>query len=78
MTSLCLLLLGIQSSRWLGVAQVLPRIVVESQKVCITLLFMRIESEEPGCPWWYLGRIRVERDSALCGLLNGDVGNLCG
>jgi hypothetical protein len=22
-------------------------------------------------------RIRVERDSALCELLNGDVGNLC-
>jgi hypothetical protein len=23
-------------------------------------------------------RIRVERDLALCGLLNGDIGNLCG
>jgi hypothetical protein len=26
----------------------------------------------------HLGRIRVERDSAFCELLNGDVGNLCG
>jgi hypothetical protein len=24
------------------------------------------------------GRIRVERDPALCEILNGDVGNLCG
>jgi hypothetical protein len=45
MTSLCLLLLGIQSPRWLGVARELPRIVVESQKVCISLLFVGIGSE---------------------------------
>jgi hypothetical protein len=45
---LCLLLLGIQSPRWLGVTQELPRVVVESQKVCIALLFMVIDSEEPG------------------------------
>jgi hypothetical protein len=43
MTSLCLLLLGIQSPRWL--IWQLPRIVVESQKVCIVLLFMGIDSE---------------------------------
>jgi hypothetical protein len=75
---LCLLLLGIQSPRWLGIAQELPRIVVESQKVCITLLFVGIDIEESGWPWWQLGSIRVERDPTLCGFLNGDVGNLCG
>jgi hypothetical protein len=40
-----LLLLGIQSPRWLGVARELPRIVVESQEVCIALLFVGIDSE---------------------------------
>jgi hypothetical protein len=45
MTSLCLLLLGIQSPRRLGVARELPRIVVESQEVCIALLFVGIDSE---------------------------------
>jgi hypothetical protein len=43
--SLCLLLLRIQSPRWLGVAQELLRIVVESRKVCIALLSMGIDSE---------------------------------
>jgi hypothetical protein len=38
--------LGIQSPIWLGVARELPRIVVESQDVCIALLFMGIDSEE--------------------------------
>jgi hypothetical protein len=75
---LCLLLLGIQSPIWLGIARELLRIVVESQKICIALLFVGIDSEELGWPWWQLGRIRVERDPGLCGLLNGDVGNLCG
>jgi hypothetical protein len=45
MTSLCLLLLGIQSRRRLGVTWELLRIVVESQEVCIALLFVRIDSE---------------------------------
>jgi hypothetical protein len=45
MTSLCLLLLGIQSSKLLGVVRELSRIVVESQEVCIVLLFMAIDSE---------------------------------
>jgi hypothetical protein len=36
-----------------------------------------IDGEEPGWPWWQLGRIRVERDTTLCGLLNGEVGNIC-
>jgi hypothetical protein len=35
----------IQSSRRLGAALELPRIVVESQEVCITLLFVGIDSE---------------------------------
>jgi hypothetical protein len=45
MTSLCLLLLEIQSPRWLGVAREFPRIVVESREVCIALLFVEIDSE---------------------------------
>jgi hypothetical protein len=45
MILLYLLLLGIQSPRWLGVIRELPRIVVESQKVCIILLFVGINSE---------------------------------
>jgi hypothetical protein len=40
-----LLLLGIQSRRWLGVARELPRIMVESQEVCVTLHFVGIDSE---------------------------------
>jgi hypothetical protein len=49
MTLLCFLLLGIQSPRWLGIARELPRIVVESQEVCIALLFVRIDSEHRVC-----------------------------
>jgi hypothetical protein len=45
MILLYLLLLGIQSPRWLGVIRELSRIVVESQKVCIILLFVGIDSE---------------------------------
>jgi hypothetical protein len=45
MTSLCLLLLGIQSPRQLGVTRELPRIVVESREVCIALLIVGIDSE---------------------------------
>jgi hypothetical protein len=45
MTLLRLLLLGIQSPIWLGVARELPRIVVKSRKVCIALLFGGIDSE---------------------------------
>jgi hypothetical protein len=44
-TSFYLLLLGIQSPRWVGVAQELLKIVVESREVCIALLFMGIDSE---------------------------------
>jgi hypothetical protein len=43
--------------------------VLESQKVYIAPLFMGIDSEELDWPWWQLGRIRVERDPTLCGLL---------
>jgi hypothetical protein len=35
---------------------------------------MEILSGEPTWPWWWLRRFRVERDSVLCGLLNGDIG----
>jgi hypothetical protein len=45
MTSLCFLLLEIQSPRRLGVVWELPRIVVESREVCIALLFVGIDSE---------------------------------
>jgi hypothetical protein len=75
---LYLLLLGIWSPRWLCISQELPRIVVESQEVCIALLFVGIDSEELSWPWWQLGRIRVERDPAICELLNGDTSNLYG
>jgi hypothetical protein len=46
MTSLPLLLLGIQSPRWLCVAQELTRTVVESWEVCIALLFVGIDREQ--------------------------------
>jgi hypothetical protein len=75
---LCLLLLGIQSPRRLGIIWEILRIVVESWKICIALLFVGIDSEEPGWPWWQLERIRVERDLTLYRILNGDVSNLCG
>jgi hypothetical protein len=45
MTSLRLLLLGIQSPRWLGVTQEHLWIVVKSWEVCIALLFVGIDSE---------------------------------
>jgi hypothetical protein len=45
MTSLRLVLLGIQSPRRLGVARELPRIV-KSREVCIALLFVGIDSED--------------------------------
>jgi hypothetical protein len=45
MTLMCLLHLGIQSPRWLGIAREHPRIVVESVEVRITLLFVGIDSE---------------------------------
>jgi hypothetical protein len=41
----------IQSPRWLGIARELPRLVVESQKICIFLLFMGIDSGELSGPW---------------------------
>jgi hypothetical protein len=50
-----------------------PKLVVESQEVCIVLLFMENLSGEPSWPWWWLRRFRFERDLILCGLLNGDV-----
>jgi hypothetical protein len=49
--------------------------VIESQKVCITLLFMRIDSEEPNLILVIVrGGLRVESNPALCGHLNRDVG----
>jgi hypothetical protein len=45
MTSLCWLLLGIQSPRRLGVTRELPRIVVKYREVYIALLFVVIDSE---------------------------------
>jgi hypothetical protein len=44
-------------------------IVVESWEVYITSLFMGM-IVKTGWPWWQLRRIRVERDPALCELLN--------
>jgi hypothetical protein len=78
MTSFSLLFLGIPSPRRLGVVRELPRIVVKSREVCIALLFMGIDSKNRVGIGGNLGRIRVERDPALCELINEDVGNLCG
>jgi hypothetical protein len=36
---------------------------------------MGIDSEELDWPWWQLGRIRVERDPTLCGLLTDQGGD---
>jgi hypothetical protein len=47
--------------------------VVEFRKVCITHLFVGILSREPSLRLWRLERFKVERDSILCGLLNGDI-----
>jgi hypothetical protein len=52
-------------------------IVVESWEVYITSLFMGM-IVKTGWPWWQLRRIRVERDPALCELLNRDIGDICG
>jgi hypothetical protein len=52
-----------------------PKCVVESQEVCIILLFVQIDSEEPNfilvIVW---GGLRVESNPAFCGHINGDVG----
>jgi hypothetical protein len=52
-----------------------PKCVVESQEVCITLLFMGIESEEPNLILVIVrGGLRVERNPTLCWHLNRDIG----
>jgi hypothetical protein len=49
--------------------------MVESWEVCITLLFMRIDSQEPNLILVIVqGGLRVESNPALCGHLNRDVG----
>jgi hypothetical protein len=49
--------------------------VVESQEVCIALLFVGNESEEPNSTLVAVqGGFRVESNPALRGLHNGDVG----
>jgi hypothetical protein len=49
--------------------------VVESQKVCIDLPFVGIDSEELNLILVIvLGSLRVESNPGLCGHLNGDVG----
>jgi hypothetical protein len=48
--------------------------VVESQKVCIALLFMKIDSEELNLILVIVQRgLRVESNLTLCGILNRDV-----
>jgi hypothetical protein len=52
----------------------LPKCLVESQEVCISL-FLGIHSEEPNLILVIVrGGLRVESNSVLCGHLNGDVG----
>jgi hypothetical protein len=49
-----------------------PKYVVEFQEVCITLLFVRIDSEELKLILVIIqGVLRVESDPTLCGLLCG-------
>jgi hypothetical protein len=49
--------------------------VVESREVCIILLFMGIDSEEPNLILMIVqGVLRVESNLALCEHLNGDIG----
>jgi hypothetical protein len=69
MILLCLLLLGIQSPRWLGVGQELPRLVVKSREVCITLLFVGIDSKNQVGLGGNLGGLGLKETR-----LNGDVG----
>jgi hypothetical protein len=53
-----------------------PNCVAESQEVCITLLFMGIDSEELNLILVIIqGGLRVENNPALCGHLNEDVGD---
>jgi hypothetical protein len=56
----CLLLLGIQSRRCLGVARELPRIVVESRDVCIALLSVGIHNEHRIGPGGNLGGLGLK------------------
>jgi hypothetical protein len=52
-----------------------PKCAIESREVCITLLFMGIDSEEPNLILVIVQIcLRVESNPALCGHLNGDVG----
>jgi hypothetical protein len=48
--------------------------VVESQKNCIALLFVRIDSEESNLTLVVIQRgLRLRKNLVLCGLLNGDI-----
>jgi hypothetical protein len=50
--------------------------VFESREVCITLLFVGINSEESNSILVIVQRgLRVESNPTLCGPLNGDVGS---
>jgi hypothetical protein len=60
MTLVCLLLLGIQSPRQLGVARELPMIVVESWKACVALIFVGIDSEHQVSLGGNLGGLRLK------------------
>jgi hypothetical protein len=71
------LLLELLAPRRLGVSFESPNLVEDHKKVCIThLCEQRLVSRLDLCGWQ--GRIRVERDSALCGRLNEEVGHLSG
>jgi hypothetical protein len=74
----CLLLLGICPLDGLGVVQESPRLWSTLESLYCPLLCrdLRVETELDLSD--RLERIRGERDSALCELLNGNVDNLCG
>jgi hypothetical protein len=51
-----------------------PKVVVELQKICIALIFVGTDSEEPNSTFDVVqGGFRVDSNPTLCGLLNGDV-----
>jgi hypothetical protein len=61
--------------RRLDVAPGTPKCVVESREVCITLLFIGIDSEELNLMLVIVqGGLRVESNPTLCGHLNRDIG----
>jgi hypothetical protein len=78
MISVCSLLLGTCPLDGLEIVRESPRLWWTSKSLYCSLLHGNLIVETELDLGDRSGRIRVERDPALCELLNGDVGNLCG